>query len=137
MYGGGNFKIQKIALDEFYPGNNETVLSIICARLGESDNPYYAIGTGILTVDESSSNSGRLLIFGIGVHDKLQHKCQKSTDGYVYSLGTIKGLLIAGINSEVCNSVCVLEVLTIYKKLRYILNTRSTSINALFPSIFT
>ncbi len=82
----------------------EYAVSLISCKLGNDPNPYYVVGTGLVSPEESESRQGRIIIFQ-WKDGKLHQIAEKEIKGACFSLGELvtnnTHKLCAAINSTV------------------------------------
>ena len=82
----------------------EYALSLVSCKLGTDAQPYYIVGTGLVSPEESEAKTGRIIIFQ-WKDGKLHQIAEKDIKGACFSLGEIvtnnTHKLLASINSTV------------------------------------
>jgi DNA damage-binding protein 1 len=82
----------------------EYAISLISCKLGNDPQPYYVVGTGLVSPEESEARTGRIVIFQ-WKDGKLQQIAEKDIKGACFSLGEIitnnTHKLLAAINCTV------------------------------------
>ena len=82
----------------------EYALSLVSCKLGTDTQPYYIVGTGLVSPEESEAKTGRIIIFQ-WKDGKLHQIAEKDIKGACFSLGEIvtnnTHKLLASINSTV------------------------------------
>merc|ERR1719219_505933 len=78
----------------------EYAMSLLSCKLGDDPNPYYVVGTGIVSPEDSEPKIGRILIFQ-WKDGKLHQVAEKEIKGCCYSLQPFNNKLLASINSTV------------------------------------
>merc|ERR1719510_2329935 len=82
----------------------EYAISLISCKLGNDPQPYYVVGTGLVSPEESEAKTGRIVIFQ-WKDGKLHQIAEKDIKGACFSLGEIitnnTHKLLAAINSTV------------------------------------
>ncbi|MFH4976853.1 hypothetical protein AB6A40_003562 [Gnathostoma spinigerum] len=84
-------------------GKDEMAQSIKSCKLGDDPDPYYVVGTAIVSNDETEAKLGRIMMFSVsppGKGDRLRKVYEKEVKGAPYSIETISGgKLVVAINS--------------------------------------
>ncbi|KAJ3010234.1 DNA damage-binding protein 1a [Thoreauomyces humboldtii] len=88
-------------LDEAVLGPFEMVQSLQSVMFDGADKEYYCVGTAIVVPHELEPEKGRILVFEITVDRKLRLMYEHAASGCPYVLNTVRGRLVAGINSKV------------------------------------
>lgn len=82
----------------------EYALSLLSTKLGNDPNPYYVVGTGLVSPEESESKTGRVIVFQ-WKDGKLTQVAEKDIKGACFSLADIvtnnTHKLVGTINSTV------------------------------------
>ncbi|KAL2914374.1 hypothetical protein HK105_206146 [Polyrhizophydium stewartii] len=79
----------------------ETALSIMVATLAGDANPHMIVGTGFAFPQEDEPTRGRILVFTITSTRGLRLVHEYETRGGAYSLASVHGRLLAGVNSKI------------------------------------
>ena len=80
----------------------EQAVSILSARLGETQDEYFIVGTAFVNEDEPEAKQGRLVVFRWSSESNLQQVAELNIKGSAFSLCEFEnGKFLAGINSSV------------------------------------
>lgn len=85
---------------QFMP--TEQAISILSAKLGETQEEYFIVGTGFVNQDEPEPKQGRLVVFRWSQDSNLQQIAELGIKGCAYCLCEFEnGKFLAGINASV------------------------------------
>lgn len=81
----------------------EHATSLVVAQLSSDSTPYLFVGTGLALPNQMEPLSGRILVFTISTTQarQLELVSEIEVSGCVYSMVTLHGKLIAGVNAKV------------------------------------
>lgn len=82
-----------------------TAVAAVDLELHDLTNSYFAVGSVYLDDAEKEPNSGRLLIFS-RKHQQFRLISSSETQGSIYALASVRGRLVAAINTSVSFPHC-------------------------------
>ncbi|KAL7749656.1 hypothetical protein RI367_004884 [Sorochytrium milnesiophthora] len=80
---------------------DEVPQSIMTMKTADTGLELIVVGTALVVPDEEEPKNGRIIAYQVDNDGRLQRYSEMQVDGAVYCLGSVRGLIVAGVNNRV------------------------------------